>query len=86
MIAVHTLVCAPSFVRGRGCLGLYVRGPGSPLPNPSSLPYLHSPTGTPGAGESIICVLFSGIPELLQRVLSEDAYGQGQLGAVCGDQ
>lgn len=34
----------------------------------------------------LLCVLCPGVPELQQRLLPEDARGQGQLGAVLRDQ
>lgn len=65
--------------RARGSLG--------PLPKAQILsPYLYSATQGPLGQEKVAFVIFfSGVLELLQRVLSEDARGQGQLGAVRGD-
>lgn len=55
-------------------------------PGPLS-PHQHSPTQGPLGQEegALVGVLFPGVPELLQRVLAEDTYGQGQLGDVCGE-
>lgn len=72
-------------VAAQGCVeGLWE--PGHLSQSPVLSPYQHSPIqGPPGAGEgSIYWSSLPGVSELLQCVVSEDAYGQGQLGAVRG--
>ena len=78
--------CAPVLQEGVEALVVAPQGCLEGLWEPSPFPVPAQPhPGTPGAGEgSIYWLSLPGVPELLQCVVSEDAYGQRQLGAVRG--